>query len=464
MKILRNKNGKILTGGGSVYGVTAAIDANITPANLRKGVEIMGVRGTYGDPTSQVRFIDYDGTVLHSFSREEFALLEAMPANPSHEGLTAQGWNWSLAEAKAYVAKYGFLDIGQMYITYDGATRAYVEFVETSFVIPCQATVSFTQEVAGDVVIDWDDGTVETVQDTGDVVRSHKYGSLGSFVISLKPSSGVLAAGGTLFASGPSAEMYPNFKIRRIELGAVTGLSVIAQGYDGGASITDITIPLGTALPSMPFGSVGWSSLVALVVPVCDSWAITEDTFYNCRSLLRISLPNVRLTLGIRSFTDSVLIETIALPETVTNIPSYFCATTLVRNLVIANGVRSIGSYCFGRSLFQSLVIPEGVTIVGEGLFGNPYGNPYAGRIRSISFPSTLTRLGARAFAGCVELDTILMKASTPPELTGAFGATVGAEGPMSPYYRILVPKGSLEAYRAATNWSEYAGRMVEID
>lgn len=53
-----------------------------------------------------------------------------MPANPTHEGLTAQGWNWSLIDAKNYVNKYGKLNIGQMYITSDGKTRLYITLSE----------------------------------------------------------------------------------------------------------------------------------------------------------------------------------------------------------------------------------------------------------------------------------------------------------------------------------------------
>ena len=63
--------------------------------------------GSVSVPRKDVIFIDYDGTVLYAYTAAEFAQLTEMPANPSHEGLTAQGWNWSLADAKAYVAKYG---------------------------------------------------------------------------------------------------------------------------------------------------------------------------------------------------------------------------------------------------------------------------------------------------------------------------------------------------------------------
>ena len=83
--------------------------------------------GGGGSSTSNaVNFYDYDGTIVNSYTATEFANLSELPANPTHEGLTAQGWNWSLADAKEYVSTYGKLDIGQMYATDDGDTRLYI--------------------------------------------------------------------------------------------------------------------------------------------------------------------------------------------------------------------------------------------------------------------------------------------------------------------------------------------------
>lgn len=61
---------------------------------------------------NDVNFIDCDGTIVYAYTAAEFANLTEMPANPTHGGLTSQGWNWTLAKAQAYVAKYGNLWIG----------------------------------------------------------------------------------------------------------------------------------------------------------------------------------------------------------------------------------------------------------------------------------------------------------------------------------------------------------------
>ena len=71
-----------------------------------------------------VNFYDYyDGTIVASYSAADFANLSALPANPSHSGLVAEGWNWTLSDAQTYVAANGGLDIGQTYHTVSGYTE-----------------------------------------------------------------------------------------------------------------------------------------------------------------------------------------------------------------------------------------------------------------------------------------------------------------------------------------------------
>lgn len=89
--------------------------------------------GTFVPPEGKVIFIDYDGTILHEYTPTQFADLSALPANPTHTGLTAQGWNYTLEEAKEYMTAYpsAYLTIGQMYVTSDGKTKIYVSIGET---------------------------------------------------------------------------------------------------------------------------------------------------------------------------------------------------------------------------------------------------------------------------------------------------------------------------------------------
>ena len=71
--------------------------------HIEEGIALAKVPSADDD----VLFYDYDGTLVKSYSKDDFLALTAFPENPSHEGLTAQGWNWSFEGAKSYVTKYG---------------------------------------------------------------------------------------------------------------------------------------------------------------------------------------------------------------------------------------------------------------------------------------------------------------------------------------------------------------------
>lgn len=129
-KIQENRGGG---GGSSITVESLSVTANGTytaPTGKAYSPVDVSVSGSAGVEEKDVNFYDYDGTCVAAYSAADFASLDALPSNPSHDGLTAQGWNWTLADAKSYVASYGFLDIGQNYVTSDGKTRIYVQLQE----------------------------------------------------------------------------------------------------------------------------------------------------------------------------------------------------------------------------------------------------------------------------------------------------------------------------------------------
>ena len=70
-----------------------------------------------------------------------------------------------------------------------------------------------------------------------------------------------------------------------------------------------------------------------------------------------------------------------------------------------------------------------------------------------------VTSIGSNAFNGCQALRYLYLRPTTPPTL-----AHENALNDTSDSMIIYVPKGSLSAYQAATNWNMYANRMVEYD
>ena len=133
-----------------------------------------------------VNFFDYDGTIVYSYTKAEFLALESMPENPTHDGLTSQGWNWDLTEAKAHITSLNKLDIGQIYITDDGKTRIYIDLKD-----PNRLTPYLGFAINGTAEVDWGDGNTQSItsnSETTAVFTQHTYSSVGKYVIAIASS------------------------------------------------------------------------------------------------------------------------------------------------------------------------------------------------------------------------------------------------------------------------------------
>jgi hypothetical protein len=77
-------------------------------------------------------------------------------------------------------------------------------------------------------------------------------------------------------------------------------------------------------------------------------------------------------------------------------------------------------------------------------------------RLTSITIPNSVTNIGDNAFYYCEGLTSITVNATTPPTLgSDAFGYTNDCP--------IYVPSESVETYKSAEGWSEYASRIQAI-
>lgn len=146
--------------------------------------------GGGGVSPKQINFYDYDGTCLHSFTASEWANETALPSNPSHTGLTAQGWNWTKAEIDAQLVSTPEQDInvGQSYITASGATE-----IDITLNDPLRLSPYLSLGVSGEIEIDWGDGAISTVTGGGTWTRKntqHIYNSTGSYTIAISVISG----------------------------------------------------------------------------------------------------------------------------------------------------------------------------------------------------------------------------------------------------------------------------------
>ena len=151
-----------------------------------------------------------------------------------------------------------------------------------------------------------------------------------------------------------------------------------------------------------------------------DVTAIEHEAFYENENLLNIILPNSVTTIGNGAF--------------------YGCSG--LTSITIPNSVTSIGNvafyYCDGLT---SITIGNSVTSIGDMAFA------YCSGLTSVTIPNSVTSIGEFAFDDCSGLTYIYMKASTPAKIEERLGCENAT---------LYVPKGSLEAYKAADGWKKF--------
>ena len=111
--------------GTTITSLTATQNGTYTaPSGTAYSPVTVNVEGGGGGGSSEFEsgalFIDYDGTIVESYSTSEALALSALPSNPSHTGLTAQGWNWTLAQIQDYLTDYpdSAVVVGQIKLFY----------------------------------------------------------------------------------------------------------------------------------------------------------------------------------------------------------------------------------------------------------------------------------------------------------------------------------------------------------
>jgi len=403
-------------------------------------------------PIPQVRFLDYDGTVVETYTAKEFATLTELPENPTHTGLTAQGWNWSLADAKSYVADNSSLDIGQMYVTSDGKTRLYISLPEGRTSPILQLYLNANSELD----IDWGDGSTHSTWTTTSASyksERHEYSASGDYVIAITVVSGgfVLQSSSTSVSSilwnGNNSTISPdrayNNAIKKIEIGTgVTTIGTYAFYYC--YSLSSVTIP--NSVTSIGSNAFYYCHALSSVTIPNGVTSIGSSAFQSCSSLSSITIPNGVTSIGSSAFQSCSSLSSITIPNGVTTIQSSaFSYCYSLSSITIPNGVTSIGSsafsYCYSLS---SITIPNSVTTIGSSAFY------YCHALSSVTIPNGVTSIGSSAFSSCSYMSYIKFESTTPPTVSNS-----NAWNSVSTSTKILVPTGTLETYKTATNYPD---------
>lgn len=368
-------------------------------------VDVAG--GGVASSDADVLFYDYDGTLLYSYTKEDFLTLTAMPDNPTHEGLVAQGWNWTLTDAQAYVTNYGKHIIGQTYTTSDGRSRLYINLDSTHL----SPKLSITPMGDIEVDVDWGDGSEHTTIVATAPYASHTYASAGDYVISFAVNTGTIyLANSILTDSDNSDNGYYACSIYKAEIG--TGVKFFAIGFKACEALRTITIPdTVTSLYDSAFEDC--FVLSALIFPnKCTT--LGSKLCQDCYSLSVVSMSNSITTIGNNGFYNCYALSTVLFPSSIRGIGNYCCSQAYSLSTVVFPGgveymTASTFSHCYS---LQSMTIAEGVKYINGSAMLDCYS------LRTINIPNSVTLINGGVFAG-IEFLTINID-NTEDAISGA--------------------------------------------
>ena len=385
----------------------------ITPDTGYYGLESVSVTtnipsGKVSQPHKDVNFYDFENTILYSYTKAEFLALTEMPSVPETDVLKSQGWNWSFADAQAYVQEYGILNVGAIYTTQDGGTRIYLTISNDGIL---EIPLNFIQSNENAVTVNWgDNSTPETFSGTI-ISTTHTYSSIGDYIINLIPAEG----------------------------------STITLGYNSSqtkiiGTIQDNYIPVRNMVNKIICG---------------DRCSLTAtSTFYNFYNLQALSLSKSITTLHTEDFSSTSL-DILIIPDTCTSITtSAFSRLNKAKTVIFPNTNINLTNNLFqNTSSIREFIIPSSWTSTPSNLFANSA----CKGLTSIIIPKTVTTINGGmintsfiAYIDCSHHTQVISATAT-----NVFG-TVGTDT------KIIVPDALYDSWIAETNWANYVNNIIK--
>lgn len=295
-------------------------------------------------------------------------------------------------------------------------------------------------------------------------------------------------------------------------------ISMDYRAFDGCASLLSINVETDNPNFSSADGVLFDKNQTYLIVCPCGKvgsytipYGVTRigsGSFAHCTGLTEITFPNTITSIGEWAFMNCPGLTSFSIPSSVTDIASTALITDYLTSInidsnnpnycsidgvmyskdqtklicypkgkqgefSIPNHVTIIGEYAFGGYKMTSITIPNSVTKIEYGAFGSSNLSSvtipnsvtsiadrafiWCGNLSFVIIPNSVTNIEQRAFVACDNLDYIINYATTPQAIENTVFVWEGQTSLNFSECRLYVPAESVDAYRAAEGWSEFA-------
>ena len=247
--------------------------------------------------------------------------------------------------------------------------------------------------------------------------------------------------------------------------------------------LTSITIP--NSVTSIEDEAFYYCETLSDIILSKRLETIKTRAFQGCQGLTKIDFPNSLTSIGSSAFSGAGL-QTIIIPDNVSQLGDeafYGCAAA--KQLTVGNGIKAIGDSVFTAcgqllSIEGSFAKDDGNTLIINDMFIFMIRNcsttnysipdnvteikPYAFwgcNISEITIPNSVNKIGHNCWSWCSNLTTVYCKALTPPVANYTTSWTAFYNRSILTIY---VPRESVDAYKSAAGWSEYADCIAGYD
>lgn len=274
------------------------------------------------------------------------------------------------------------------------------------------------------------------------------------------------------------------------------GVSCIhASSFSSCVNLT--SVKLSNQLTKLEIYAFDRTGLISITIPN-SVVEIGDHAFEECKKLESVTLPNTLTYISQNLFEGCSALKAISIPECVATIQSGAFANSGLKTIILNDGLLSIDNSAFGgcKSL-TTVKIPESVFFLGKEVFRDCFNLTNANipkgintisaglfwgckSLNSIDIPDSVERIEEWAFSGCISLTSVVIPekvsflgANVFHSSTGLKHATILPKTPPTcenngAFYNtnecpIYVPKASVDSYKKAMFWNEWAHRIQAI-